>query len=433
MTLQLTPAADIVAARDGERTGSLWALILLTMVYGLSIVDRSIFGLLLQPIKQEFQFSDTMLGLIGSVGFAFTYALAGLPLSRLADRLNRKKAIALGLATYSLITALTGGCVTAFQLATARVGLAIGEAVVLPAATALISDYYPRKSRARAMGVLGAGPPLATLFGFSIAGAVSQSFGWRGAYVSVGMLGLVLAVIVQFTMTEPQRGQSEETTPDRSPMSLSSTLRFLLGQRSYALLIAGAVLMACTMASLGAWGPAFLGRVHGLSGRELGLDLGLIGGAGGIVGTVAGGFCPDLVGRRAFKWKLLVPAASCLLAAPSLLLFLFAPSLSLAFTGLTLCTAFVAAQYGGLFATLQSVVKVSVRAFSVSVFLVFTTVIGVGLGPLAVGIATDSLTAEFAQRAIRYSMLIPTCSCFCGGLLILFAIRFVDDDLRRVG
>jgi hypothetical protein len=71
MTLQLTPAADIVAARDGERTGSLWALILLTMVYGLSIVDRSIFGLLLQPIKQEFQFSDTMLGLIGSVGFAF--------------------------------------------------------------------------------------------------------------------------------------------------------------------------------------------------------------------------------------------------------------------------------------------------------------------------------------------------------------------------
>jgi predicted MFS family arabinose efflux permease len=432
MSVQLTPTVDIVAERADVKAGSVWALILLTLVYGLSIVDRSIFGLLLQPIKQEFQFSDTMLGLIGSVGFAFTYAFAGLPLSRLADRLNRKQVVALGLATYSLITALTGGCASAFQLATARVGLAIGEAAVLPAATALISDYYPRKSRARAMGVLGAGPPLATLLGFSIAGAVSQSFGWRGAYVSVGMLGLILAVIVQLTMTEPDRGQSEETPPDRRPMSLLSTLIFLSGQRSYVLLIAGAVLMACTMASLGAWGPAFLGRVHHLSGRELGFDLGLIAGIGGIVGTLAGGFCSDLIGRNSFKWKLIVPGFSCLLAAPSLLLFLFAPSLSLAFAGLTLCTAFVAAQYGALFATLQSVVKVSVRAFSVSVFLVFTTVIGVGLGPLAVGIATDKLTAEFAQAAIRYSMLIPTCSCFMGGLLVLLAIRFVDGDLGRV-
>jgi predicted MFS family arabinose efflux permease len=432
MTLQSTSAAEVGAESAGERTGSVWALILLTLVYGLSIVDRSIFGLLLQPIKQEFQFSDTMLGLIGSVGFAFTYALAGLPLSRLADRLSRKKVVALGLATYSVITALTGTCASAFQLATARVGLAIGEAAVLPAATALISDYYPRKSRARAMGVLGAGPPLATLFGFSIAGAVSQSFGWRGAYVSVGMLGLILAVIVQLTMTEPRRGQSEETPPDRNPMSLSATLIFLSGQRCYVLLIAGAVLMACTMASLGAWGPAFLGRIHHLAGRELGFDLGLIAGIGGIVGTLTGGFCSDLLGRNSFKWKLLVPAFSCLLAAPSLLLFLFAPSIGLAFAGLTLCTAFVAAQYGALFATLQSVVKVSVRAFSVSVFLVFTTVIGVGLGPLAVGIATDRLTAEFAQAAIRYSMLIPTCSCFMGGLLILLAIRFVDGDLNRV-
>jgi hypothetical protein len=246
------------------------------------------------------------------------------------------------------------------------------------------------------------------------------------------MLGLVLAVIVQFTMTEPQRGQSEETQADRGPIGLSNTLRFLSYQRSYLLLIAGAVLMACTMASLSAWGPAFLGRVHHLGGRELGFDLGIISGVGGIVGTLSGGFCSDLIGRNSFKWKLLVPAFSCLLAAPSLLLFLFAPSLVLAFAGLTLCTAFVAAQYGGLFATLQSVVKVKVRAFSVSVFLVFTTVIGVGLGPLAVGFATDRLTAEFAQGAIRYSMLIPTCSCFVGGLLILLAIRFVDSDLRRV-
>ena len=431
MKLELAP--DLVAESTGARAGSVWALVLLTLVYGLSIVDRSIFGLLLQPIKLELQFSDTMLGLIGSVGFAFTYALAGLPLSRLADRLNRKKVVALGLATYSLITALTGTCASAFQLATARIGLAVGEAAVLPAATALISDYYPRNSRARAMGVLGAGPPLATVFGFSIAGAVSQSFGWRGAYVCVGMLGLVLAVIVRFTMTEPQRGQSEEIQADRRPMSLSNTLGFLSSQRSYVLLIAGAVLMACTMASLSAWGPAFLGRVHHLGGRELGFDLGLISGVGGIVGTLSGGFCSDLLGRNSFKWKLLVPAFSCLLAAPSLLLFLFAPSLSLAFAGLTLCTGLVAAQYGALFATLQSVVKVSVRAFSVSVFLVFTTVIGVGLGPLAVGIATDRLTAKFAGAAIRYSMLIPTCSCFVGGLLILLAIRFVDDDLRRVG
>ncbi len=168
-----------------------WSLILITLIYGISIVDRSIFGLMLQPIKKEFGLSDTVLGLIGSLGFAVTYALAGLPLSRLADRVSRKRIIVLGLACYSLITALTGLAQSTFQLAAARIGLAIGEAAVLPSGTSVISDYFPKKSRSRAMGVLGAGPPIATLVAFTLAGWISQDYGWRGAYFAVGVAGLL--------------------------------------------------------------------------------------------------------------------------------------------------------------------------------------------------------------------------------------------------
>ena len=246
----------------------LWSLILLTLVYGISIVDRSIFGLMLQPIKKEFGLSDTLLGLIGSLGFAVTYAIAGLPLSRLADRVSRKRVVIIGLGCYSLITAMTGMVASTLQLTAARVGLAIGEAAVLPSGTSLIADYFPKQSRSRAMGVLGAGPPLATLAGFTLAGWVSQDYGWRGAYIAVGMVGLLLTLVTQFSLLDAARGASEPTATDRGRLDLRATFFFLLGQRSYVLLIVGATLMACTMASLGAWGPAFLGRVHHLSGAS---------------------------------------------------------------------------------------------------------------------------------------------------------------------
>ena len=411
----------------------IWSLVLITLIYGISIVDRSIFGLMLQPIKKEFGLSDTVLGLIGSLGFALTYALAGLPLSRLADRISRKRVIVIGLACYSLITALTGLAHSTLQLAAARVGLAIGEAAVLPSGTSVISDYFPKKSRSRAMGVLGAGPPIATLVAFTLAGWISQDYGWRGAYYAVGCAGLVLTLVTQFSLVDPARGATEASNVDRQALDLPATLRFLAGQRSYVLLIIGATLMACTMASLGAWGPAFLGRIHHLSGRELGFDVGLISGVGGLGGTLLGGWLSDLIGRENFKWKLLVPAGACVFAAPSILLFLFAPTLTGSLIGLTGCVAFVASQYGALFGTLQSVVRVSVRAFSISVFLVSTTVLGVGLGPVAVGAATDALKGSMGDGAIRYAMLIPALSCLIGGLLMLVAIRYVSGDLITAG
>ena len=124
-----------------------------------------------------------------------------------------------------------------------------------------------------------------------------------------------------------------------------------------------------------------------------------------------------------------MPAGSCVFAAPSILLYLFAPTLEGSLAGLACCVALVASQYGALFGTLQSVVRVSVRAFSVSVFLVATTVLGVGLGPVAVGATADALKASYGDFAIRYAMIIPAITCLTGGLLMLCAIRFVERDL----
>ena len=185
-----------------------YVLALLICVGICSWIDRNIFSILLQPIKQEFHFTDTQLGLLGGIAFGLFYATVGLPIAWLADRYNRRKIITIALALWSVMTACSGLANGFGSLFLARVGVGLGEAGGSPPSQSLVSDYFPPERRAFAMGILFMYIPLGFMFGFLIGGWINQFFGWRAAFMVVGLPGLALALLVRFTLKEPPRGFS---------------------------------------------------------------------------------------------------------------------------------------------------------------------------------------------------------------------------------
>ena len=217
-----------------------YALGVLVVVYTFNFIDRQILSILLEPIKHELLLSDTQLGLLTGFAFAMFYATLGIPIARFADRGNRRNLIAVSLAIWSAMTALSGAAVNFVYLLIARIGVGIGEAGCSPSSHAMIADYYPIRTRATALGVYALGIPIGTLFGFLAGGWINQYFGWRAAFLVVGLPGLILALLVRFTVREPPRGMAEGRDASAAQPGIVETLSYLLAKRSFRHLAFGA-------------------------------------------------------------------------------------------------------------------------------------------------------------------------------------------------
>ena len=180
------------------------------LVYTFNHIDRQILLILVEPIKTDLEVSDSAIGLLTGFGFAIFYATFGIPIAMWADRGNRRNILALSLATWSGMTALSGLAQNYWQLLLARMGVGVGEAGGTPPATSMIADLYAPKERAFALGIYTSGIGLGILAGFVIGGYVYQAFGWRVAFFVAGVPGLLLALIVRLTVREPVRGEIEQ-------------------------------------------------------------------------------------------------------------------------------------------------------------------------------------------------------------------------------
>jgi predicted MFS family arabinose efflux permease len=195
-------------APDFEVEGrAYYVLFLLVLVGACNLVDRQILTILLQPIKQELGASDTAMGFLTGFGFAAFFVVAGFPLARWADRGSRRSIIALCVRFWSLMTMASGFATSFLQLALARVGTAVGEAGSAPAIASLVADHFPRQGRGRAMAVVFIGPAIGVFVGLMLGGWINQAFGWRVAFVAVGAPGLLLALVMRFSIAEPGRGR----------------------------------------------------------------------------------------------------------------------------------------------------------------------------------------------------------------------------------
>ncbi|MEJ1966637.1 MAG: MFS transporter [Gammaproteobacteria bacterium] len=412
-----------------------YVLLLLAMANVLNAVDRNLVGLLAELIKQDLKISDTSLGLLSGFAFAVFFVLFGIPIARWADRGNRRTILALGIGLWSVMTALFGLGTGFAMLLLARIGVGIGEAAAVPTAMSLIADYFRRERRTRAVSIFQSAVFLG-LTTTAIAGFVAQQSGWRAAFVGAGAVGLALALVVRFTLTEPVRGGFDPASDrNQAQPPLRESIRVLLGQPLYLLILAAMASSAMSSTSLSAWGAAFLIRIHGLNVSEVAAVVGPASGIGGFLGSLAGGFLTVYVVNRTGdrRWTMLIPAIALFLAVPTVLVFLFTHSAPLAVGAFGFQAFLWAIKTGPCFAVALDLVPSHLRAFAVSVLIVMSGVVGNGLGPLLVGFLSDALGASFAGQSIRYALILAPAFLLVAAVALLIAARSLATSAPRAG
>jgi MFS family permease len=429
----MTPSSELKAGRTERPSPWMchYTLSLLTMIYALNYLDRNIFSIVLQSIKQELVLSDTALGLLGGLVFAAFYATLGVPIAWLADRYSRRNIITIGLSVWSLMTVLTGMVTSLWQLAATRFLMGAGEACGNPPANSMVADLYEKEKRGTAISILVSGSTIGVFLGYLVGGWLNEFYGWRTVYFVAGVPGLILALMFWMTVREPARGSADRSGQAVSASSFRETLLFFLQSKTYLFVVIGGCMMAVHIMGNAIWYPAFMERVHGLHTGEIGTYLAIARGPVGIVGIFLGGWLADRLGRRDERWRVWVPALGCLLVVPGELLFLFSDTLWLSVTGMIVAGFFVAVHTGPIYAIVLAVARVRMRATATAVFLFCGNMVGQTLGPLGIGYVNDLLTPSLRDHAIRYSLLLGPASALLGFFLIWMGSRYVVRDIQN--
>ena len=399
-------------------------LALLTALSFFNYLDRMVMAILVEPIKHDLGLSDTQMGLLSGFAFALLYAVLGLPLARIADRRSRVALVSVSLALWSAMTALTGMARTFLELFMVRVAVGVGEAGCMPASHSLIGDLFPAQRRAFAISIFQAGGFLGQSLGLALAGAAAQFWGWRVAVVLAGLLGVPLALIMFFTVREPPRGEAHSQA-SREP--LRTTLRALGMTRPFVHIVLGIAVGTFASSGMAQWIPAYFVRLYGLSLTEVGLYSGGTAAFGAVLGTVFGGYVVSRLSRRDVRWELwwpmLVFAVFPLLILPSFLVADWKLAL-----GFQLVAFFVGASGAGpaLSAT-QTYVEPHRRAMAVAIILLMASLLGLGLGPVAVGVISDLLAPRMGIESLRYALIAATVISFWAAFQFWLAARSSRD------
>ena len=396
-----TAKAQTFSVSEGYRWYVVW---LLFVVYVLNFVDRQILTILVEPIRKEFNFSDTQMGLLGGFAFAVVYSVLGIPIARIADRKNRVTIISISLFVWSFFTVLTGRAHSFMQLFAARVAVGIGEAGCTPPAYSIIGDYFEKKRRTTAIAIYSMGIYGGVFVGYLVGAQVAQAYGWRMAFYVVGLPGIVLALIVKLTLREPPRGFAEGAVAITSatPPPVREVLSKLLTKATFWHLSLATALHAFVGYGVNGFHPSFLIRTHGLTVGEAGTVLALVSAISGVGGTWFGGWLADKLStsKGDVRWQLWTPGIATLLNVPAAIL-----AYTLADKNMVIATMFVSLVFGVMYlgpsyATMQRLVEIRERALGSAVLLLIVNLIGLGLGPTLVGVVSDAMFAYFGEQGL---------------------------------
>lgn len=408
-----------------------YLLAVLTLVYAFNHVDRQVMVILQEPIKQEFGLSDTQLGLLTGFLFAAFYATLGIPFAAWADRGNRRNIIALALTIWSGMTAVSGFAQNFWHLALARMGVGIGEAGGTPPATSMISDRFPAHERAFALGIYTTGISLGILVGFMLGGLIAEQYGWRVGFFVAGVPGLLLAAILMLTVAEPKRGAADAIKDTGQAPPLSDTLAFFLSQKAMVFMLLGGVFVCVSANAFLAGVPLYFIRIHDVPLGELGIALGLlVGGVGGVGAVIIGKIC-DRLSAKDLRWRPWIIATTSLLALPFAAAFLLSDTKIMAYA-LYAIPSFFGLIYASIsYAAMQELAPPRMRAMASAVMLLCLTLIGIGIGPVLVGILSDAFVAELGQRSIARALLWLLVLNATSVIFYLLAAKYYRDDVTR--
>src|SRR5882724_5678841 len=362
-------AAESTAA-TGYRN---YVLGVLCLAYVVNVMDRSVLGALLEPIRHEFGATDTQLGLLGGLAFALFYATLGVPIAALADRTSRRNVIAVCAALWSIMTALCGAAGSFTTLLTARIGTAVGEAGGTPPSHALISDYFALDKRATALSIFALGVPLGGMLGNFLGGWGNELFGWRYAFVLTGLPGVAVALLIRFTVREPKRGQADRasaqaTKADAPP--IREAFSYLWHRPSFRHMSLAAALHSVAWYAGSSFNNSFFIRVHHMSTGEAGSWVALLLAIGGI-GTLLGGYLADSLsvtsGDR--RWYMWVPGYATLAMVPFQFSAYLGSSLWVVIPSFSIMLILGSMFFGPSFALSQGLATVRMRSVATSLVL----------------------------------------------------------------
>ena len=405
----------------------------LTLVYGLNCLDMCLMTLLVQPIKEEMRLSDSQLGFLTGIAFALFYATLGLPIARWVDRGgNRVTITSLSIGLWGLTTMSCFFVTNFLQLVATRVAAGVGESGCMPATYSLIGDYFPAPAeRTTAMTIYNLAGPVPVLASYVLGGWTNEHYGWRVAFLVMGIPGVLVAVLVKMTITEPRTSVMHGQVSQRRRPRIVDILAILWHQQASRNLCTAIILVYVISLGMSPWVAAFMIRSHGMHTTELGVWLGLICGLGGIGGILLGGYVAQrwFTGDERGQMRLCAVITASLV--PCYILFLFLPQKRHALIALIPLIVVSYCIFGPIFALLQRLVADQMRATTLAVVMLFANLIGMGIGPQVVGILSDKLESRVGSDSLRYAMLTVSFVALWAAYHFWHAGRTVKEDLVR--
>ena len=409
-----------------------YVLIVMCLIYTINIADRYVMSTVLEPIRLELHLTDSGVAFLTGVSLALFYVTFGIPISWLADRSNRRNILAVSLILWSGMTALCGLSHNYWQLLLARIGVGVGEAGGTPPSTAIVADCFPADRRPMALTVLALGAPIGAWLGADMAGAVAHAFGWRAAFLALGVPGVIVGTIVYLSIREPARGRLDAINDDIKP-SLLETLRFLWRQKAAFHVVMGGGLCALWGWGLIWWTPTFLIRTYNLNVGQAGAVTGpihLIGGALATVGTAWLLSRPSMADPRRVVWVL--AGGIGLATIPSFIAY-WTHSLVVAKLMFWIYIPAIYFYIGPCFGLLQNLAPCHMRSMFVAVSLLVANVLNLIVAPQAVGIMSDWFAGAQGSDAasLRLALLILAPSGFWAAYHLYRASRTIIEDQKR--
>jgi MFS family permease len=408
-----------------------YVLGVLVLVYTMNFLDRQILGILAASIKKELVLTDTQLGLMGGLAFGVVYSTLSIPIAWLADRSSRRSIIAWSLGIWSAFTALCGFASSFWHLFAARLGVGFGEAGGVAPSYSIISDYFPKEQRARALSIYSLGIPLGSGAGLLFGGLIAAHLDWRYAFMIVGAAGVVVAPLLRATVKDPPRGgwtAAATTAAAPKAPAFSVVLGTVVRKKTFWLMALGAAFSSMCGYGVAFWLPSYFQRSMGLSLPDTSWYLGAITFFGGCLGILGGGMLADRLGVRSKSSYPKIPAVAFLLALPFFLVALNTSSLYVLFPILLIPTALNLVWLGPILTAVQHLVPAQMRTTASAMFLLINNLLGFAVGFYYFGAVSDALAPTYGVDSLRYALCTGAAFYVVAAVLFLAAGKTIKKD-----
>lgn len=411
-------------------------LTLLTLLYAFNFIDRQIVGILAPFFSEELGLSNTQIGLLTGLAFAFLYTLVGIPLAWVADRFNRVNLISAALATWSGFTALTGFAGNFTQMALARMGVGIGEAGGSPPAHSIISDLYPKEKRASALAVYSLGIPFGIMFAYfttaALLGKPGEAVPWRKIFFILGGLGIGLAIVLRLVLREPVRGAQERLksgkSVDKTPFF--EALTTLLSIPAWWAMCLGIASASFVGYAFNAFQTKYLVPLDPeFNLKTLMIWLGVINGLCYGAGTYFGARVTDYFGAKNVRAYGFIPAITIAIACPLAITSFWVGTVPAHLAVVSVFVFFLGVYLGPSFAIAQTLAPIHMRAMSTAIFFFILNMIAMGLGPTFTGIMADMFAKTHdSVHAVRLAITVTSLGLLVSAGFFLWAAYLMPKD-----